>query len=304
MTRWIIMFLLASAAVAMGVRGVLCGTPENLDLRAMASIGSLQAGDEPEMPVESGTVVHGQKSVTRAMLLSALLPGLGQIYASGTRGYVTGGFMAATDIFSMWNYFDNNGKGDDKRRDYESFGKQHYERDRFNEYVRDTVVVYSGSSAFGFCEEGETHDEEECLRQINEVFPLSGVDDGTFFEQIDLDDRYVFGWDDWDPYGTVNHEQLWIDWNPYGDLPDGIPASSSNRDTFRNMREEADDFYEKADRYAWIMVIGRVVSMVDAAILVKLRNRDLAGIGSNPRLTFRVSMHGNPDIKVGLKMRF
>ena len=70
------------------------------------------------------------------------------------------------------------------------------------------------------------------------------------------------------------------------------------------MREEADDFYEKADRYAWIMVIGRVVSMVDAAILVKLRNRDLAGIGSNPRLTFKVNMHGSPDIKVGLKMRF
>ena len=66
----------------------------------------------------------------------------------------------------------------------------------------------------------------------------------------------------------------------------------------------ADDYYGKADRFAWIMVIGRVVSMVDAAILVKLRNRDLTGFGTNPRLTFNAKLSGDPNFKVALKMRF
>jgi hypothetical protein len=70
------------------------------------------------------------------------------------------------------------------------------------------------------------------------------------------------------------------------------------------MRKDADDYYSKADNFAWIMVIGRVVSMVDAAILVKLRNADLAGLGSNPRLTFDAKLSGNPNFKVALKMRF
>jgi hypothetical protein len=70
------------------------------------------------------------------------------------------------------------------------------------------------------------------------------------------------------------------------------------------MKSEADDYYGNADRYAWVMVIGRVVSMIDAAILVKLRNRDLAAVGDNPRLTFKAGFKGGPNFKVGLKMRF
>jgi hypothetical protein len=52
------------------------------------------------------------------------------------------------------------------------------------------------------------------------------------------------------------------------------------------------------------MVIGRVVSIVDSAILVKLRNRDLAGFGGNPRLCFSVNPIGKLDMKLGLKVRF
>jgi hypothetical protein len=44
--------------------------------------------------------------------------------------------------------------------------------------------------------------------------------------------------------------------------------------------------------------------MIDAAILVKLRNRDLASLGDNPKLTFKAGLNGGPNFKVGLKMRF
>jgi hypothetical protein len=136
------------------------------------------------------------------------------------------------------------------------------------------------------------------------VFPLSEGGSGAFYEQIGADDKFVFGWDDWSTGDAQNPEDFWVDWNPYGDLPTGVPRTSPNRETYRGLRKDADDFYGAADRYAWIMVIGRVVSMIDAAILVKLRNRDLAGIGENPRLTFKARMGRNPNVKIGLKLRF
>jgi hypothetical protein len=297
--------LIAVALVLWLAGDCICSPPAELDLLARSRLANLEDEDEPTTPVEYGSPTGaGEKSVARAMLLSALVPGLGEMYADGRRGYITGAVLAATDLVSVWQYFDNNGKGDDKKGEYEDFARRHYSRDRFGAYVRDTVVVYSGSSAFGFCEPGPTYDEEECQRQIYEVFPLSPEDDGTFYEQIDLDERYVFGWDDWDPYEIENHEDLWVDWNPFGELPSGIPESSIHLREYRKLRDEADDFYGKADRYAWIMVIGRVVSMVDAAIMVKLRNRDLAGIGTNPRLSFKAKLGSNPNFKVGLKMRF
>jgi hypothetical protein len=305
MIRTVHVLLLGLALVLLLAGGCLCGSQQDLDLLARARLSSLSGEDDTPVPVEYGTSGQsGEKSVARAMLLSALVPGLGEMYADGKRGYISGAVLAVTDVVSIWQYFDNNGKGDDKKSEYEAFARTYYSRARFAEYVRDTIVVYSGSTLFGFCEPGPTYDEEECQRQIDELFPLSSEDDGTFYEQIDLDERYVMGWVDWDPYTNENHEDFWVDWNPYEDLPDGIPTSSPRKDEYRKIRDEADDFYGKADRYAWIMVIGRVVSMVDAAIMVKLKNRDLAGIGTNPRLTFKAKLGGSPSVKLGLKMRF
>jgi len=238
------------------------------------------------------------------MLLSAAIPGLGQIYAGGTRGYVVGGTMLAVEALAVSQYFSNNGKGDDLKDDYERFAADHYGRDRFYGYVRDTVVVYSGYDGFSSCTVPGEYDSAECWASINDEFPLSEQDDALFYEQIGVEDNYVFGWDDWDPYYIDNHEDLWYGWAPSDAFPNGIPSSSPNKDKYNDMRMNADDYYGKADRFAWIMVIGRVVSMVDAAILVKLRNTDLAGLGSNPRLTFDAKLSGDPNFKVALKMRF
>jgi hypothetical protein len=303
MLRTLLTTLAGGALVAAACTCAL-GSTDNLELRARVSIGRLVAGDGPGQPVESESGFETKpKSVARAMLLSALLPGMGQIYADGTRGYVTGAAFATVDVFSIWQYFSNNGKGDDRKGDYERWAKQYYSRTKFNDYVEDTIAVFSGAEEFSFCQPGPTKDPEECQRQIEEVFPLSKESGATYYEQIGTDDRYIFGWKDW--AGGPNHEELWIDWDPYSPLPEGIRnIGSAKRDEYRRMRQEADDFFSKADRYAWIMVIGRVVSMIDAAILVKLRSKDLVGLGGNPRLTFNASLSGDPRLRVGVKVRF
>ncbi|MFH1312836.1 MAG: hypothetical protein ABIJ00_06370 [Candidatus Eisenbacteria bacterium] len=283
----------------------VCGMDDDLDVKARASIGNITDEGGQDAPVEvGGSVVLHRKSVAKAMLLSAVLPGLGQAYVGGRRGYASGGVMAAADLFSMWRYFNNTGKGDDKKGEYEAWAEDHYSTQRFTGYVRDTIAVHSGYGDFGFCTDPGIYDSLRCWEEIHVVFPLSDQGSGAFYEQIGAEDRYVFGWDDWSTGDVQFPEELWVDWDPYGTLPAGIPSTSSNRTQYQGMRAEADDFYGKADRYAWVMVIGRVVSMVDAAIMAKFRNRDLAGVGTNPRLTFKARLGSNPNVKVGLKMRF
>jgi hypothetical protein len=282
-----------------------CETCSDLELMARTSIGLIASDDRPDpLAGEGHPAMVGRKSVARAMLLSAVLPGLGQIYAGGGRGYAVGGTMAAVDVLSAWQYFDNNRKGDDRKTEYQAFARDHYDRDRFIGYVRDTVVVFSGSDVFESCTVPGSYDSSDCWNSIHNVFPLSDKDDASYYEQIGDEDRYVFGWDDWFSSRTPGHADAWLDWNPYSSLPTGILSTSANRDKYRSMKEGADDYYGKADRYAWVMVIGRVVSMIDAAILVKLRNRDLAAIGDNPRLTFKAGLRGGPNFRVGLRMRF
>ena len=301
---WVV--ISASVALAVlsgGARSEPAGACD-LHLRAGALIDGVtaQEGSAPGQDAGGGEVAR--KSVLRGMLFSALIPGLGEIYADGTRGYITGGIMAATDIFASLEYFTNNGKGDDRRKDYQQFGRSHYSRVRLERYVTDTVAYWSGSAALEHCRPGPTHDDELCGQEFAESFPLGGDGSDDFYQQIDADDRYVMGWDDWDPYQVLNNEVLWTSWNPGQAIPEGLPSTTAHREEYAGMREKANDYFSKADTYAWVMVIGRVVSMIDTAILVKIRNKDLAGFGTNPRLSFKVRSLGRPDFRVGLKVRF
>lgn len=296
--------LVGMALVVFATGQAMCGGEPGVDPEVPALHG-LDGPGGPDEPVTGGSEEDAEKkSVARAMILSAVLPGLGQIYAGGQRGVISGGAMAATDVFSIWRYFANNAKGDDKKGEYEDWSRDHFSRDRFERYVRDTVVVFSGYEEFDICTDGSIYDSAACWENIDMVFPLSETGSGAYYEQLGIDDRFVFGWDDWDPYDTDNHEDLWVDWDPFGELPAGIPRTTASKQVYQQIRSEAEDFYGKADRWAWIMVIGRVVSMVDAAILVKVRNRDITGFGGNPRLCFTPRFGRDPGFKITLKLRF
>jgi hypothetical protein len=280
-----------------------------LSLRAGLLVGDVDAPtDDSRTLAGGGTGAPGEKSVVRAMLLSALLPGLGEIYAGGTRGYATGGAMAAVEVFSIWGYVSNNRSGNDEKSRYRTFGNLHYSRDSLYDYVEGVIAPWSGSSELSSCRHStippDTYDRDKCLEQLHTSFPLSANGSDDFYQQIGADDRYLMGWDDWQPDSIANHEVKWTGWNPGDPIPDGLPSTTEHRQQYRQMRERADDFYAKSDRFAWVMVIGRVVSMIDTAILVKIRNRDLAGLGTNPRLSLKVDVAAQPRFRVGLKTRF
>jgi hypothetical protein len=278
----------------------------DLDLLGTALIDNIHArssGDQP-IPAAGGGGAR-EKSVLRAMLLSALLPGLGEIYAGGTRGYATGAAMAAADAFSLWQYVGNNRNGDDWKDRYRDFANDNYDREGLRVYADTVLAKYSATEGLGFCNHDlPTWDPESCEVYFERAFPSVTQNNDDFYRQIAADDSYIMGWRDWDTAGIESPEAKWTGWTPGQPLPKGLPATTPLREQYQDMRGRADDYYGRSDLYAWVMVIGRVVSVIDSAILVKMRNSDLAGIGTNPRLTLKVNPLGKVNVKLGLKVRF
>ena len=304
----------APAAAASGSRSlvIVCsaGACRSGELRANAQ-GTFDAYlrttlRQVEVPQEpDASLRHTQetpvkpKSTVRALLLSALLPGLGEIYVGGTRGYVTGGVLVGIDLVSFYKFYDLNRQGDDKRDAYHEYARQYYDRVRFNAYVKDTVAAVNAN--FQYCHTGDEYDPVKCDSLIDFYFPLAEDDD--FYEQIDIGDRFAFGWVDW--VHEPQYVSYWNQWeNPEGPIPEGIETQTARRLTYRSMRDDANNAYSSADKFAWIMVIGRVVSMVDAVILAKAHNSRLASLGSRMNLSFQVKSITDPAFKLGVKMRF
>ena len=122
MPRWLWVVVVTLATVIGPASTCIAGAAQDGDihLKARTTINDLEADPPERAPVSYGTTAYvGNKSAARAMLLSALLPGLGEIYAGGRRGYATGAVMAATDLFSMWKYLDLNSDGDKKKSEYQ-----------------------------------------------------------------------------------------------------------------------------------------------------------------------------------------
>lgn len=240
------------------------------------------------------------KSTLRAMLLSALMPGLGQMYVGGRRGYLTGGVLFGIDVISIYKYVDLNSDGDDRRDAYRHYAESHYSRDALGTYIREEIA--QDNTEFAFCEEGgDSYDPEKCDSVLHYYFPL--VDDDHFYEQIDRDDRFVFGWDDWEGAGSGSPYD-WTTWDPDSEIPEAIETRTVHRLIYKSMRNEANEAYSSADKFAWIMLIGRVVSVVDALILTRIHNSQIASLGSNMNLSFQVKSITGPAFRVGVKMRF
>ena len=137
---------------------------------------------------------------------------------------------------------------------------------------------------------------------IDYYFPLAPTGEDEFYDQIDVDDRFIFGWKDWEY--TEEAGTCWYEYWRGGEIPDCIPTSSAYRERYRSLRREADDLYGKADHYAWLMVIGRVVSMVDAMILAKLHNRQIALSEERVGIRFDLFPGTGKSLEVVLTVRF
>jgi hypothetical protein len=161
-------------------------------------------------------------------LLSAILPGAGQLYNGDDRGYVYLGIEAAA-WFARLSYID---AGHRKENDFERFANIHW-----------TFRNYRGSN--GILGANYTPANDSLLTDYSRTARP------RYYDQIGKDNNFRAGWDDW------------AGWSPNYDPAKDL-APSPNRAHYRKMRQQSSDLLNRGRLALAAAMMNRVVSGVDA----------------------------------------
>jgi hypothetical protein len=249
------------------------------------------------------------KNPRKALFLSLLVPGAGQMYVGGTTAtYVRGGVYIALEVlmWSSWGYFSIH-KYNEQVDKYKDFAKAHYSIGRYEREMRDLYFTDSDlyGSAFinrymgtrkSFCEaiygssdDGgcyrenslfddsrhaskftEKYDRNNKITLGEEIKNVGGFSKESEVFQLISEGVYVRGWDD------VQNATSAINLGLEDPDSETVPLGESNNlKEYRDMRSKANDY---ADMQAWFiggLILNHIVSAVDAAITANAHNKVL-----------------------------
>lgn len=200
----------------------------------------------------------GHKSPGKALVLSLVVPGLGQFY-NGNR--VKPWIFLGVEVTAWAMYLKWHGDYNDLTKDFETFQRAHWSRADYATYL---------NAAYGFSD-----DDSIIAPEISHHLPETET--GQYFEMTGKYDQFAWGWDDATRDGLTLEESL--------DRPDlamtvaeRVP-NSTNRATYLKMRKDANDSYDRAERMIIVSIVNHLISGVEAYIGARKHNKGLAGEG-------------------------
>lgn len=226
------------------------------------------------------------KKVWLATLLSATVPGAGQIYADAPlwRTILYGGIEA-----TAWSlYFVYEAKGDKGLNDFQNYADAHWDVTRYVSWIADNYQRWSdqdvdkGAAAQALAAIYRSNDPklppweridfsqlnrlERAVRQsFSHTLPPHG--DGQYYEEVGKYTQYRAGWDDHDAIGdTLAY--------------DNSKVTQRNRD-YTLAREQTNTYYDYATAAVGVLLLNHVASMLDALLQARSYNA-----------TVRASLHG------------
>lgn len=249
------------------------------------------------------------KNPRKALFLSLLVPGAGQLYVGGTTAtYVRGGVYLALEVllWSNWAYFSIH-KYNEQVKKYKNFAKEHYSIGRFERTMRDLYETdadlygsefnnrYMGTrksfceALYGSADHGgcyhenalffddyvhssnfvSKYDHNKDITLGEEIKNVKGFNNESEVFQLISEGSYVLGWDD--AQAAVASSLNLGDPNS-----ETVPLGESERlKKYRSMRSDANGY---ADMQVWFIggiILNHIVSAVDAALTANAHNKVL-----------------------------
>lgn len=191
----------------------------------------------------------GHSGVVKPLLLSLLMPGLGEASLGYKRGYP----MMALDIASWIGVKHYHDLGKQKRQEYYDYLDAHWSESKL-------------AAAFGTPDDPGTFFYSVDDYQQLSLWVSREDDPREYYENAGKWDQFVFGWDDFsDPRGWPEYSDgSWVD------LTSQILKDtrvSSHREVYRAMRTDSNDQFDHRDKLIYLNMLTRVISMFQVAYL-------------------------------------
>jgi hypothetical protein len=254
---------------------------------------------------------YKQKSARKAMLLSTLFPGAGQIYANPKA--ITGYIFPVIEIGLWVGYFHFNSEGKKIESNYEKYAN----KEIIGFYDRDITILFNDGSQINISEGDPIYRyergrqkfvQEDLIFHANNPFytnhfRLDETDTQHFYEDIGKYNKYIFGWADWFDIYATNSNGNWDAPSPdtsnpvsfwkwdnnkwIGNDPQNTTSEyyenpilyiqnngiySDMRAEYIDMRLDAEDQYKKGNLLLVGTAVNRIVSAIDALRVTNRQN--------------------------------
>lgn len=207
---------------------------------------------EDSITVRESRAAQGP-SPGKSFLLSALVPGAGQLY----QGRKIGWALVVADAALWSGYFASRSKGNDLEDDYRAYADGHYvltNPDFTNEKERGWLEWWSFFRAVDPAYVWADSIYWEDISYDREYVSSS------YYQEIDVSDVYIYGWSDWAD-STYNNDHDWR-FDNEGHLQ--FTYNSEYRDEYRHMRDEADRYRKWSGWCIGGALLLRAVSAIEA----------------------------------------
>lgn len=267
--------LVVAVLTAAGVRAE--GLPSVLSEEGQAFLVGLRAveGDTDPEPTPRTQVRKG-KSSKRSLLLSALVPGLGQWYAgSKKRGLAFLGAEAA--LVGMWVAW--KGKGNDLEQEFRAVADEHWDPEDYLVWRGSTISNNSSithalpcsSEVHGYIVEARKEGKLQAGEKLSaldrsEVFGGCAPSEiQQYYELIGKYDQYVAGWDDLRRGSSTGNAVVPTEVDSVENF------HSERRLRYEDQRDESNRFLKRASTISGVILINHVLSALDAARVARAR---------------------------------
>jgi len=225
--------------------------------------------DKPEQAVQP-------KSSLKAAVLSAVLPGSGELYAGS---YWKAAIFAAVEVAVITGYFIYENKGDDEDWKMRNFGDQHWSEQKYWSYVYniavrndlwnypaletdpDMIIQDSDYDATTVARLREIERNNSTATDFTHSLPETKTQ--QYYEMIyKYLHQFGAGWDDVPNLLYYEGQSF-----PFTLTP--------NISEYRDMRNRSNDFYQTATTMFSVAMLNHLISAFDAALTVKRNNKKL-----------------------------
>ncbi len=243
-------FLASSVSVnsAETAKEIITATWSKVDLQ-LALNNRLAEMPSPYLDNSHASGEGGTRSVAKAVVFSAVIPGTGQIYNGSILKSI---FFLAVEVGTITGYIINQNRGGDLENLFEAFADQHWvELDYWQSVAFDSGLTQTDIAGLDmFTLRGILSGYER--RKFSHFLPERK--NQQYYENIGKYDQFNAGWDDGEAIRA---------------------RDSENREQYTLMRKDTNDHFKRASNFAAAALFNHVLSALDAGWTAKRHNKEI-----------------------------